>query len=83
MADRNYLRIGVLCRTKRDLWQKPRQVVRVEMRRYKAEWGPVFVSPLDGPAGYGVWVDSRELVPLTPLELLAMQVEEKEEHASA
>lgn len=73
MAQRDYLRIGQLCRTKQNFWQQPAQVVRVAIRKSKSPWTRYFVTPLDGPAGYGVWVEAHDLVPLTPLELLAME----------
>jgi len=72
-------KVGLLCRCKKDLWQNSRQIVRIAKRKKHWSYRESFTYFVvgDGHAtGYGTWVDEKDLIPLTPLELLALQAED-------
>ena len=88
------IKIGELCVCKKDVFQKPNQIVRVVKRQrtvvdkikvigdleedgyckrvyHYADRGQVFVVPDELPDGFGLWIHTWDLRPLSPLELLA------------
>ncbi len=76
----NAYKIGSLHHCKLNLWQDPRQAVRIATRN-KRHSNPMviaryFVVALGDAPGHGSWVNHDALIPLTPLEQLAMTVKD-------
>jgi len=76
------LKVESLHRCKKPYWDGS-SIVRIA-RRKKIGTGywmnfSYFVSRPGDPVGHGVWVGSKDLVPLSCLELLALEAEEVSE----
>ena len=72
-------RVGQLVRENAPKLWRGRQVLRVAKRRGRKDtphyYQHYFVVTWEGKAGHGSWLKSRDLVSLSPLEMLAVQAE--------
>lgn len=75
----DYYRVEQLVRCKKPLWRDG-NIVRIAKRKkrrgYYQSHYEYFVTKPGDPVGYGTWVESRDLTPLSPLERLAMEAED-------
>ncbi len=55
-------------------FKNPRQVVRIA-KRNTYSYRPYYVVGVGLPVGHGLWLKREEIRPLSPLELLAMQLD--------
>jgi hypothetical protein len=73
------LAVGSLCKPLgkvANCWGDSNKILRIAKRRRRYyDKGDYFVVGVGDDCGYGVWVHRKDVRPLNPLELLAMQAE--------
>ena len=82
MAEPKSLKLESLHRCKSHFWNGSPIVRIVKRTKQGTGWWArfnYFVGRPGDPVGYGIWVGEKELIPLSCLELLALEAEEDSE----